>query len=128
MKKTLSIITSIIMVTSLFTTIISAQAAGYYNCGDYYIYMTDIPVGDCIIASYSGSEAYLEIPEVISSGLISGTVREIFGFSYTNSLISVTIPNTAELIDISAFEYCPNLEKITIPPSVKEIRELAFRG
>ena len=116
------------MVTSLFTTIISAQAAGYYNCGDYYIYMTDIPVGDCIIASYSGSEAYLEIPEVISSGLISGTVREIFGFSYTNSLISVTIPNTAELIDISAFEYCPNLEKITIPPSVKEIRELAFRG
>ncbi len=128
MTKTLSIITSIIMVISLFTTIISAQAAGYYNCGDYRIYMTDIPVGDCIIASYSGSEAYLEIPEVISNGLISGTVRQIDGIRYNNSLISVTIPNTVELIAISTFEYCINLEKITIPPSVKEIRELAFRG
>ena len=128
MKKTLSIITSIIIVISLFTTFISAQASGYYNCGDYQIYIENGRVGDCIITSYQGNESYLEIPEVISSGLISGTVREIFGFSYTNSLISVTIPKTTELIDISAFEYCINLEKITIPPSVKEIRELAFRG
>ena len=128
MKKTLSIITSIIMIISLFTYIIPAQASGYYNCGDYQIYIENGRVGDCIITSYQGNEAYLEIPEVISSGLISGTVREIFGFSYTNSLISVTIPKTAELINISAFEYCINLEKITIPPSVKEIRELAFRG
>lgn len=128
MKKATSIITSIVMIISLFTYIIPAQASGNYNCGDYRIYIENGRVGDCIITSYQGNESYLEIPEVISSGLISGTVREIFGFSYTNSLISVTIPKTAEVIDISAFEYCINLEKIIIPPSVKEIRELAFRG
>ena len=129
MTKILNITTSIIMLISLFTLIIPAQAVSTYNCGDYEIEIINGGrIGDCIITSYLGNESYLEIPEVISSGLISGTVREIFGFSYTNSLISVTIPNTAELIRISAFEYCPNLEKITIPPSVKEIRELAFRG
>lgn len=129
MTKILNIITSIIMLISLSTLIIPAQAVSTYNCGDYEIEIINGGrIGDCIITSYLGNESYLEIPEVISSGLISGTVREIFGFSYTNSLISVTIPNTAELIRISAFEYCPNLEKITIPPSVKEIRELAFRG
>ena len=105
MKNTLSIITSIIMVISLFTTIISAQAAGYYNCGDYEIYIENGRVGDCIITSYQGNESYLEIPEVISSGLISGTVREIFCIRYNNTLISITIPNTVKLIDISAFEY-----------------------
>ena len=129
MKKALSIITSIIIIVSLFTYIIPAQAAAIYDCGDYKIEMINGRlVGDCIITMYRGNEPYLEIPEVISSGLISGTVRQIFGFSYTNSLISVTIPNTAELIDISAFEYCINLEKIIIPPSVKEIKEFAFRG
>lgn len=130
MTKILSIITSIIMLISLFTLIIPAQAVSTYNCGDYEIYIENGRVGDCIITSYQGNESYLEIPEVISSGLISGTVREIGyrSFHDRDFLINITIPNTTELIDISAFEYCPNLEKITIPPSVKEIRELAFRG
>lgn len=129
MKKATSIITSIIMIISLFTYIIPAQAAAIYDCEDYQIeILNGGRVGDCIITMYRGNEPYLEIPEVISSGLISGTVREISGIRYNNTLISVTIPNTTELIDISAFEYCINLEKITIPPSVKEIRELAFRG
>lgn len=130
MKKATSIITSIIMIISLFTYIIPVQASGYYDCGDYRIYIANGRVGDCIITSYQGNESYLEIPEVISSGLISGTVREIGyrSFHERDFLINVTIPNTTELIDISVFEYCINLEKITIPPSVKEIRELAFRG
>ena len=131
MKKTISIITPIIMIISLFTTIIPVQAVYQYNCGDYKIEMINGRlVGDCIVTSYLGNESYIEIPEVISSGLISGTVREIGyrSFHDRDFLINITIPNTTELIDISAFEYCPNLEKITIPPSVKEIRELAFRG
>ncbi len=131
MKNTLSIITSIIILISLSTLIIPAQAVSTYNCGDYEIEIINGGrIGDCIITSYLGNESYLEIPEVISSGLISGTVREIGyrSFHDRDFLINITIPKTTELIDISAFEYCPNLEKITISPSVKEIREFAFRG
>lgn len=130
MKKTASIILSFIML-GLFISAIPAQAKGTYDCGDYYIDMIDGAIGDCIITAYCGTETNVIIPTRINNGgLVIGTPREINdrSFAECSFLISVTIPDTVNLINYYAFEYCTSLEKVVIPPSVKEIHEEAFRG
>ena len=49
-------------------------------------------------------------------------------FSYTNTLTSVSLPNSLKKIGGSAFESCENLTSIVIPDSVTTIGEAAFRG
>lgn len=134
MKKTASILISFIILASLFLTAISAQAGKhyYYRYNGYSITDIDFPFNNLSVTSYFGEEADTLIPEKIydENGFLIGSPNQIGSkcFVEIDFLKSVTIPNTVELIDVNAFESCLSLEKIIIPPSVKEIKEKAFIG
>ena len=86
--------------------------SGVTNIGDYAFYSSDVLYGD-----YN---------QVIPSGLDS------FGKSAFQRCIGLngkaTIPNGMPLVPDGAFFGCTSLTSITIPESVTEIGEAAFRG
>ena len=58
-----------------------------------------------------------------------GTIRvDYYAFYQCEKLVSVSIPDTVEIIGEGAFGGCKNLESITFPPSLKLIDEAAFFG
>ena len=48
-------------------------------------------------------------------------------FSYSNSLSSIELPNTLQKIGADVFEECYGLSSVTIPESVDDISQVAFR-
>ena len=62
---------------------------------------------------------------VISSGVKSIGSNAFYGFS---DLTTVSIANTVTSIGSSAFENCTSLQSVTIPDSVKKIGSTAFKG
>jgi hypothetical protein len=88
------------------------------------IYSYTVSGGKATITGVSGQPVELVIPAhldgypVVSIGFAA--------FSQKNSLISVTIPDGVEKIELSAFWKCTNLTTVVIPNSVTSIEEKAF--
>ncbi len=80
------------------------------------------------VYSYFGSDSVLVIPDTVTNQGVSYAVTEIgwIAFQSSDSLISVTIPNSVTLIHDDAFYYCTNLASVTIPNSVTSIGNSAF--
>ena len=96
----------------------------YYNFSGDGVYVT---YKDYDYNSYSGSVA---IPEsiIFNSNTYSVTSIGDFAFSYSRSLISVTIPSSVTSIGNSAFYDCLSLTSITIGQGVTSIGNEAFQG
>ena len=92
-------------------------------------YNSDIE-GPCIDRDYKGS---VSIPsEVYYDGntyQVTGIGPSAFSYKYRRcSLSSIKLPNTIAYIETNVFFFCPNLQSIEIPASVKYIAPEAFSG
>lgn len=94
---------------------------------------------DSIINSQNGLAKYTVVDEriiadhayyknkTINTIDIPGNINEVGQFSFARSNIeSLVISQGVELIDYGAFYHCDNLEKISLPDSIKNIEPKAF--
>lgn len=154
MKKILSIILSLLMISSAFTGLgitanaseissdeVSVNVAGFiYEVNDY---------GEAVLQGYDGEDVDVIIPVVIggytvteiASGAFAGnddiasveipcTIREIGNGAFANceNLYGVRIDNRAEIriIKQSTFENCRNLREVVLPDKLEVIEDRAF--
>jgi hypothetical protein len=79
------------------------------------------------ITKYTGPGGDVVIPPAIN-GLSVTIVGESAFEDVTNSVTSVTIPDSVTSIEYYAFQYCPGLTRIMIGTGVTSIGEYAFYG
>lgn len=88
--------------------------------------LTSVTIGDGL--AYIPPETFIDCPKLteVSFGknvtFIDGGAFERCGFR------ELSIPDSITFINMDAFAYCTELERITIPASVTEIGENAFKG
>ena len=129
MKKTLSIILTILLVVSLlpsgiFGAVVSAddEYKEYFYEGDYTYTVKD---GKATIEYFSGEvSGNYTVPSKLGGYDVTCIGDSVF--SFTEGLTSVTIPNTVTSIGEFAFSECVNLSKITFPSNIKEVGNGAF--
>ncbi len=118
MKKTLSIISALILTISCLTVCVAADTAKYYT-------YTDNGDGTCSITGYKDYKTEnVGIPEELD-GL---TVVSITGFRQKNAIKYVKIPDTVVEIGANAFTSCKKLKSVTIGEGIKTIGKSAFSG
>lgn len=94
----------------------------YHICGDFkYVVLEN---GTAEITEYLGNAADLAIPAELDGIAVTGIGDSAFTWSV--SLISVTIPDSVAFIGKDAFSYCRAMTSITIPDSVTSIGDYAF--
>ena len=86
-------------------------------------YIADVLTGVKCIDSYCFSRSGIKSIRIASS---VNTIKE-YAFSHCNNLTDVSLGNIPEL-GRYMFDYCETLEHITIPSSVRVLREGAFNG
>ena len=149
MKKTVSLLLSIIMIAGVFASLpLSADAAKEYIYGGFKYIVED---DEAVITGYTSLVGDIEIPAVIitaydeypvtkigysafydndeiTSVVIPDTVSEIddLAFSDCSGMQSVEIPDNVERIGVEAFQYCDSLTSVTIPETVALIDDNAF--
>jgi hypothetical protein len=147
MKKTLSIILSIVMLLSLLAgldfSVYADDLPSTGKCGTTVTYTFNSETGELVIrgsgtmynydsSSFASSYYYTKCPfynqSSIKSIVINSGVTSIgsYAFNYCSGLTSVTIPDSVKSIGSYAFYGCSSLISITIPDSVKSIGERAF--
>lgn len=127
-----------ILMTMLWVSI-SASAYDFEVDGIYYniTSMADLEVG--VTHKYSSNPVYdsnasysgqVSIPSTVNYNNRTFTVTSILpyamGGTKASDVTEVSLPNTIEIIDSSAFQNCSTLNKCEVPASVKEIRNSAF--
>lgn len=120
MKKSISIILSILMLLSIFTTV--PFTAGAVTSGDYeYKLLEDNTIA---ITRYNGSETDVIVPTEIDGYKVS----TVGGGAYINNVFeSITIPDGITRINEYSF-FFSTITKISISESVTDIQPGAFRG
>lgn len=95
----------------------------YYSQIEPYTYR--IVNGKAMLVSYFGNP---NTTSVVIPSTINGYTVNCIGSLFINNdrITSVTLPNTIETIEVSAFWYCTNLTSINIPASVTFIAEDAI--
>ncbi len=86
---------------------------------EYKVYETYIEISE-----YLGDATNVAIPETLEDF----PVKVVGGFSFSNTIKTVTLPEGIIVIKSWAFGNCDNLESINIPESVMEIGSYAFDG
>lgn len=79
----------------------------------------DFVIEDGVLTEYTGDGGNAVIPEGVTE----------IGFSVfdgCDTLESITVPSTVEIISDSAFAFCTNLKTVTVQDGVTEIGEWAF--
>lgn len=66
----------------------------------------------------------VDIPETIEGKTVT-TIGQ-GAFDRRNDIVSITIPNTVEYIELCAFQGCENITEIKLPSSLKSIEGYAF--
>lgn len=148
-KRTVSVILSMLMIVSLFSIVpIEVGAATY---GDWEYRLEDDYT--CTITKYKGNASNVTVPATIYGNkvktiasafegntkiqnvTISQGIKEIdrYGinggsFDGCKNLKTVSIPNTVSLIGAWSFRNCFKLESIVVPTSVRTIDAEAFWG
>ena len=123
LKKTLSLILSLMMIMSMFAglDILSFAEDDILSYLTYEINDGEVTIIDCD-ESISGD---VTIPDTIEGYPV--TVIGGKAFVYCNNLTDIQIPDTVTTIDNGAFSNCKSLKSITIPESVTIIGGNAFR-
>ena len=122
MKKIVSFIIIIMLVGQ-------AWAYDFKSGGLYY----EIRGNEAII-TYNGTDyygiKYLSIPETVTykGAIFNVTKISNYAFSYCPNIETISIPNTLKIIGTGAFYLCKNLKSIKIPKTVKTIGSKAFYG
>lgn len=112
------------------TEITASAVTNYYKYGDFR-YAYDDTTDTVKITRYSGSDASVTIPSVIKGGEHDGKKVTAIGtssFSDSETITSVTIPDSVTVIGCNAFYDCQNLKTVNIPDSVQVIEDYAFMG
>ena len=80
------------------------------------------------IYDYSGTDSVLVIPDTVAYQNVSYTVTKIgdHAFASSQSLTTITIPNSVTAIEHDAFYGCSSLQSISIPSNVSTIGSRAF--
>ena len=77
----------------------------------------------CKIVHCSSNELNIIVPETLQEHTVIGIGR----FAFMNcEAESITLPNTVEYIEASAFHWCPNLKHVEFGSGLKRIGLLAF--
>ena len=76
------------------------------------------------ITGYSGTNTGVVIPDKINNIAVVKIYES--AFSGKRFITSITIPDSVNTIDDSAFRYCTSLKSITIPNSVSYIGDFVF--
>lgn len=118
MKKTFSLILSIILITNLFIPVYAEQSGKYS-----YSILSDSTI-EITRYAYPSYDTTLNIPSTLDNKKV--TRIGLLVFYMHDELINVTIPDGVIKIDGGAFQLCKNLSKITIPSSMNIIGEAAF--
>ncbi|MBQ9530667.1 MAG: fibronectin type III domain-containing protein [Eubacterium sp.] len=139
MKKTLSILLSLLMIISTISVLpFTANALDESGkCGENVTYTFDSSTGKLTISGsgdmndywwdeeeaspFNGNNSINDV--VIESGVTS---IGIYMFYECKEIKNITIPNTVTKICQSAFESCDKIESVVIPDSVKSIDKYAF--
>ncbi len=82
--------------------------------------------GGISIYGMPGNVDKVVVPEEINELPVKAIYESESGDGDYDKLVSVTLPDTVEIIGEYAFEECYNLESISIPESVKQITHEAF--
>ena len=90
------------------------------------IYRYNVENGAVVITGYKGNDNDVIIPETIGKSTVTCIDRD--AFMDNKKIVSVTLPNTLKSIRNYAFYHCVNLQSIRIPDSVKFIMEKSFAG
>lgn len=124
MKKLTSILLAGIMITgSVPLTASTVFAAGDKSDFEYSITAS----GDAMITDYVGkNKKEIEIPGSIDGHNVSAISS--YSFSYNKEIEKVTIPKSVKSIGNNAFCSCESLRAVSIPESVTSIRYGAFFG
>ncbi len=118
MKKSISIILSIVMLLCVFSFNLPSFALTY---GDYSY---EIQNEKIVITGYNGTSTQLTIPAEIDGKSV--VKIENNAFKDNKNLASVTISEGVKDIGDSAFENCTNLSTITLPTTITHIGKNAI--
>lgn len=121
MKKTLSVLLSLLMVLCTVTALPLSALAD--TDGDFTYSVKD---GKATITGYTGSDAELIIPSELGGKTVIAIGDSAFDANVT--LTKVTIPEGVTAIGDSAFYDCENLIRADIPFSLTKIDGWAFKG
>ena len=142
MRKTISLILSVLMILSSFSVIttISAKETNVVPTGATYSGTTgdctwsfDESTGTLTISGngeMDGNVSWCDYLSVIKTVVIEDGVTTIgdFAFFSCSSLTSITIPDSVTSIGEAAFVGCSSLKSVTIPDGVISIGDRAFEA
>ena len=80
-------------------------------------------VGTITITGYTGSDAYVIIPDSINGYPVTAIGYAAFSGC---SLAKISMPNSLNTIDVNSFNSCSQLTSVVIPNNVTSIGEMAF--
>ena len=80
--------------------------------------------GGAVITKYTGSDAYVDIPDTLGGSPV--TEIGFYAFEAQHDIKSVIVPETVTLIGEGAFMDCSSMESINIPEAVTGIERGAF--
>ncbi len=118
MKKSISILLSIVIILCVFTSALPSFALSYNN------FTYEIVDENVIITKYTGSEATVLVPSQID-GLNVQTIGEN-AFKDNKTITSVTVSSGVKDIGASTFENCTSLATISLPDTITHIGEKAI--
>lgn len=129
MKKGFSILMALIII---FTAIILPLSSVLAAESDFEYKVLSETDKTCQITRYKGYDTELLIPSKINGYTVTEIDRaEEYDegvFSYRDSLISISIPDSVTRIGEKAFYYCNNLREVNMPNKITSIGNEAFVG
>ena len=125
------------LLLTFLLTVISVSMKAFWVDGIYYevidtenrkvmVSMETIWNEDYTQYHYAYYKGDLNIPPTVTYEGKTYTVTRISVLSDCTELVSVTLPNTIEEIEKTAFQNCKALTSIKLPPSLKKIGMMAF--
>gem|GEM_PF-3866406 len=124
MKKTLSVILSLVLVVTMFASMTVSSFAANIVSGDYEYTLDES--GNAIIQKYNGTATELVIASELDGHPV--TTIEKYAFRYNNTLEKVTFPTSITEVKMYAFYKHPKLQEIIIPDTLTTIGNYAFYG
>ena len=118
MKKAILTFLLIISLLFLFSCKSIPEDTGEFECE------FDTKAKTATITGYNGESEEITVPDSFGKYKVTKIGKGAFSKKYDIS--SITLPNTLEQIEASAFEYCISIENIDLPTSLKSIKNTAF--